>query len=76
MRLFLTYHGLCANELPLKRAVFVYNDVLDVLKFTGIECATLTDLRWADKSKLRGRFGGEQRGGGLLGGPYMGSRGK
>lgn len=65
MRLFLTYHGLCANELPVEAGVFLYNDVLDVLKFTGIECATLTGLRWADKSKLRGRFGGEQGGGGL-----------
>ena len=72
MRLFLTYHGLCANELLVEARVFVYNDVLDVLKFTGIECATLTDLGWADKSKLRGRSGGEQGGGGLLGGPYMG----
>ena len=64
MRLFLTYHGLCANELPVEAGVFLYNDVLDVLKFTGIECATLTGLRWADKTKLRW-LGGEQGGGGL-----------
>ena len=65
MRLFLTYHGLCANELPVEAGVFLYNDDLDVLKFTGIECATLIGLCWANKSKLRGRFGGEQGGGGL-----------
>ena len=65
MRFSLTYHGLCAKELPVEAGVFLYKDVLDVLKFTGIDCFTLTRFRWANKSKLRGRFGGELGGGGL-----------
>ena len=61
----LTYHGIDANEFPIEDAVFLYNEVLEVLKLTGIECTTLTGLRGADKSKLRGPLCGELGGGGL-----------